>query len=257
MRRVPAGEAATVRVGLVLVLTWVFLGATTSFLSVDNLDNIAQGAAPVAIVGIGMTMVIITGGIDVSVGSSYAICSVVVAKMVLAGNPIQLTVVVALAIGTACGLFNAVLISYGRIPPIIATFGTLNLFRFISFLIFSNRQVSNVPPSLHVLGLGLTLSVPNCFWLALVLVMLAAIYLRSRPSARSLFAIGGNREAARLAGIPAACREGGAYILTGLFVGVASLIFVGGNGFFQASVQTGWELQVIAAVVIGGTSILG
>ena len=243
----------------ILVAAWLALGAGyPNFATVDNVQNVLFAVSMIAIVGVGMTMVILTGGIDVSVGSALAVCAVVVAKQVQGGASVPVLILVGLLCGLALGAFNGLAIAYGRVAPIITTFATLNLFRFVALEIFDDKQLNGVPSTLKWFsGLGRTAGIPNGWWLAMAFTLVAWWYLRQYASGRHLFAIGSNRDTAHFAGIRVARREFTAYLLTGLLVGVASLVAVGNGGVIQPNVGTGFELQVIGAVVIGGTSILG
>jgi ribose transport system permease protein len=243
----------------VLVVAWIVLSLIyPEFRTLGNLQNVLAGVAAVAIVGVGMTMVILTGGIDVSVGSSLAVASVVVAKQVQAGSSVTVAVIIALLCGAALGAFNGLVIAYGHVASIITTFATLNLFRFVALQVFDDKQLNGVPDTLAWFsGLGRTAGIPNAWWLGMIFTAIAWWYLRHYATGRHLYAIGSNRDTARFAGIRVARREFTAYFVTGLLVGVAALVTVGNGGVVQPNVGTGFELQVIAAVIIGGTSILG
>ena len=246
----------------VLALTWFALSvATDTFLTAGNLRNIAFSVAPVALIGIGMTAVIVTAGIDVSVGSQVAVVIVVVAKLVRdAGVPLLPALAVALVLGGALGLVNGLLVSLGRIHPIIVTFGTLNLYRFLSLQVFGNEQVSGVPGTFAVLGgggAGQLAGIPTAFLLAVVLGALMWCYMRYLPTGRHLYAVGGDPLAARLAGVDVRRRTVSAYVLTGACAGLATCVLIGSGGLVQQNAGSGLELAVIAAVVIGGTSIVG
>ena len=243
----------------ILAVAWVALSlAYPTFHEVGNIQNVLSSIAMVAIVGVGMTMVILTGGIDVSVGSGVAVCAVIVAKYVLGGGSVVIAVLLGVLVGALLGAVNGVVIAYGRVAPIITTFATLNLFRFVALQIFENQQVNGIPPTLSWFGpTGRTLGVPNAFLVAVVLTAVAWWYLKSYSTGRHLFAIGSNRDTALFAGVRVARREFTVYVVTGLLVGLASAVAVGSGGVVQPNVGTGFELQVVAAVVIGGTSILG
>ncbi len=250
-----------VLIGVVAAL-WVALGASVdTFFTASNLQNILGSVAPVTIIGVGMTAVIVTAGIDVSVGSSLAVVMVVVAQQVRDGGPAFLPAVgLALLVGGALGLVNGLLVSYGRVHPIIVTFGTLNLFRFVSLQLFHGKEVAGVPGTLRALGggaAGRTLGLPDSWLLAIVLAALAWAYMRYTPTGRHLYAIGGDADAARLAGVRVRRRLVGVYAATGVLVGLAACCVIGEGGLVEQSAGTGLELQVIAAVVIGGTTILG
>jgi ribose transport system permease protein len=258
--RLVEGQEAVLAV--LLVALWLVLGLSTdTFFAASNLQNILFTVAPVAIAGIGMTAVIVTAGIDVSVGGTLAVVGVVVARLVRdAGVGLLPAVAVAVATGAALGLVNGLLVAYGRLHPIIVTFGTLNVFRFVALEIFDSKQISGVPGTLGLLGggeSGLSLGVPHAAVLALVLAAGAWTYMRYVPTGRHLYAVGGDAVAARLAGVRVERRQISVYVLVGLLVGLAACVRIGSGGLVGQDIGTGFELEVIAAVVIGGTSILG
>jgi len=247
----------------VLVVLWIALAAATpAFLSSASIIPLLVEVAPVALIGIGMTFVIITGGIDVSVGGAIMVCSVVTAKLMRdQALPAWACLAVALATGAALGLVNGALIAYGRVHAIIITFGTWNVFLFIGLQIFNSQPVSGMPNTLAWFGRGVdgrTLSVPHSFAIMVVLAVVAWWYLRHTAGGRHFFAVGGDPVAARLAGIRVQRRILIAYVTTGLLVGLASIFTLAkGTSQLDQSVGSGQELAVIAAVVIGGTSIMG
>jgi ribose transport system permease protein len=246
----------------VITALWLALAlATDTFIEAGTLSNLVYTVAPIALIGIGMTVVIVGGGIDVSVGSAVTVVTVVVAKMVRdLGVSLPVAVLVAVGVGALLGLVNGVLISVGRVHAIIITFGTLNVFRFVALRIFDSEQVAGVPATLGVLGGGRpgeTFYVPHAFVLMLVLAFGMWWYMRNTAGGRHFYAMGGDRVAARLAGVKVQRREVLAYVVTGVMVGLASCVVIGGGGLIGQNVGLGMELQVIAAVVIGGTSIMG
>jgi ribose transport system permease protein len=247
---------------VVLAALWAVLGISVdTFFTASNLQNLLSTVAPVTIMGVGMTAVIVTAGIDVSVGSSLAVVMVVVSQQVRDGGlPFLPSVGLALVTGGVLGLVNGLLVSYGRVHPIIVTFGTLNIFRFVSLQIFDGKEVAGVPGTLGWLGggaAGRTLGLPHAWVLAIVLAALAWAYMRYTPSGRHLYAIGGDAVAARLAGVRVRRRLVAVYAALGVLVGLAACCVIGDGGLVAQNVGTGLELQVIAAVVIGGTTILG
>lgn len=263
-RRPTARSLEGQELALLLVLALLWLGLSTgtdTFFTQSNISNLLYSVAPIALIGIGMTAVIVTGGIDVSVGSSAAVVMVVVAKLIRDnGAPLPLALLVALVVGVLLGAVNGLLVSYGRIHPIIVTFGTLNLFRFVALRLFENKQVTGVPGAFSFVGGGRSgeaLGVPNAWWLAMVLAALMWCYMRYWATGRHWYAIGNDDAAARLAGIRVRHRVIAAYVLTGALVGLAGCVLIGSGGLVQQNAGSGLELRVIAAVVIGGTSILG
>jgi ribose transport system permease protein len=250
-----------VLIGVIVVL-WVILGlATPAFLTADSVQPLLGAVAPIAVIGIGMTIVIITGGIDVSVGAIIMVCSVTVAKnLVSAGWSLPIAVVVSIALGGVLGVINGVLIAYGRVHAIIITFGTANVFQWLGLRIFNSTTVNGIPDTLATLGngeAGRTLGVPHSFVITVLLMAIAWWYLRHTAGGRHFFAIGGDAQAARLAGVRVQRRVLLAYVTTGFLAGLGSCFIVAQGSNLGQNVGTGKELAVIAAVVIGGTSIMG
>jgi ribose transport system permease protein len=247
----------------VIALLWVVLAfATPAFFTSGSVVPLLVAMAPVATIGIGMTVIIITGGIDVSVASIVMVCAVIVAKaMVDSGVSLPVAVLLSIALGAVLGLINGVLIAYGRVHAIIITFGTANLFKFIGLQLFGGSTVNGIPNTLDVFGrgdAGRTLGVPHSFLVMLVLAALAWYYLRHTPTGRHLYAIGNDADAARLAGVKVQRRVLSAYVLTGALTGLAACFVIAqGTATLAPNVGAGMELAAIAAVVIGGTSIMG
>lgn len=243
--------------GLIVVLAVIFSFTTERFLSVSNITNLLVQLAGTAISAIGMTMIIITGGIDVSVGSMLGMSSVVAGKLLMGNAPVLLVVLSAMGIGLLLGLLNGSLVAYGKIPPIIVTLGMLNIIRSLLFQLLGGRWISGIPPAIRVIGLGKWLGIPISMWMAVVLILFFTYFLRSRPLGRAIYALGNNPEAARVSGVNLSLTTLFVYTLTGVLVGFAGLIYVARTGIVQTNTGVGFELEVIAAVVLGGTSILG
>ena len=258
----PVTSAEVALIG-VLVVLWIGLGfATPAFLTASSIIPLLVEVAPVALIGVGMTMVIITGGIDVSVGGAIMVCSVITGKLMRdQGLPLLACLAVALATGAVLGLVNGLLIAYGRVHAIIITFGTWNLFLFVGLQVFNSQPVAGMPNTLSWFGRGAdgqTFSIPHSFAITVIITAIAWWYLRHTPGGRHFFAVGGDSDAARLAGIRVQRRILIAYVVTGLLVGLASIFTLAkGTSNLDQSVGSGQELAVIAAVVIGGTSIMG
>ncbi|MGQ9747704.1 MAG: ABC transporter permease [Candidatus Caldatribacteriaceae bacterium] len=243
--------------GLIVILAVIFSFTTERFLSVSNLTNLLLQLAGTAISAIGMTMIIITGGIDVSVGSMLGMSSVVAGKLLMGNAPVFLVVLSAMGIGLLMGLMNGSLVVYGKIPPIIVTLGMLNIIRSLLFQFLGGRWISGIPPAIRVIGLGKWLGIPISMWMAILLILFFTYFLRSRPLGRAIYALGNNPEAARVSGVNLGLVTLFVYTLTGVLVGFAGLIYVARTGIVQTNTGVGFELEVIAAVVLGGTSILG
>ena len=247
----------------VIALLWVVLWLTTpSFLTAGSLRPLLIEVAPIALIGVGMTLVIISAGIDVSVGSSMMVCGVVTAKLLVgSGDNIVVALVVATAVGALLGLVNGVLIAWGRVHPIIITFGTLNVFQWIGRQLFDSQTVNGIPGTLDFFGrgdTGSTLGIPHSFLLTVAVAAAAWWYLRQTPGGRHYYAIGSDPVAADLAGVKVRRQVMVAYVVTGALVGLAAVFTIAkGTSTLDQSIGFGKELAVIAAVIIGGTSIMG
>ncbi|MDR1265598.1 MAG: ABC transporter permease [Propionibacteriaceae bacterium] len=247
----------------VIALLWVLLAlANPGFLAPYSIQNMLWRLAPVGIMAIGMTIIIVTAGIDISIAAILMVCSVTIAKLIAEnGWNFWLAVGVSLVIGAALGAINGVLISYGRVPAIIITFGTANLFQFLGLRIFNSKTVNGLPAERGILGPGeggRFLGLPIAFIIMVVLVAFAWYYLRHFPGGRHFYAIGDDERAAALAGVNVRRRIFLAYLVTGLLVGLAAAITIaGGTSTLDQNVGKGQELVTIAATVIGGTSIMG
>ena len=258
----PVSGQELVLIGVIAAL-WVILAfATPAFFTAGSIQPLLVSTAPIALVGVGMTIIIITGGIDVSVGAAIMVCSVITAKLLVTqGLSLPLAVIVSVVVGGVLGLVNGLLIAYGRVHAIIITFGTANLFLFLGLQIFGSSTVNNIPQTFDVFGRGVagrTLGVPHAFLITVVIAAIAWWYLRHTAGGRHFYAIGGDAHAARLAGVRVQRRILLAYVITGLLVGLAACFVIAqGTSTLDQTVGSGKELAVIAAVVIGGTSIMG
>lgn len=245
---------------LFIFLIGLFLSlVTNTFLTFNNIMNILLDISGIAIASIGVTMVIITGGIDVSTGAVLGITAFFVGKLVETGANPGITVVVALVVGALLGSINGVLVSYGNIPPIITTLGTMNIYRAATFTLLQGKWINllQAPQTITPIGLGRVSGIPVPFLLALGLIAIASYFLYKRATGRYIYAIGGGLEAARLAGININTVRVFIYGLTGVAVAMSSVIYVARTKIVQANTGSGFEMDVIAATVLGGTSILG
>ena len=247
----------------IVVVLWIILSiATPAFGSASSWQPLMSSVAPIALMGVGMTMIIITAGIDVSVGGALMVTGVTTAKLLVdQGVSLPVAVVASAVLGVVLGLVNGFLIAYGRVHAIIITFGTANLFQFVGRQIFASQTVNGIPSTLDFFGRGepgRTLGLPHSFVLTLLVAVGAWIWLRHSRGGRHLYAIGGDPTAARLAGIPVQRLTLMTYAATGLLVGIAAVFTVAsGTSTLDQTIGSGRELAVIAAVVIGGTSITG
>ncbi|MFI9646044.1 substrate-binding domain-containing protein [Streptomyces sp. NPDC052040] len=245
--------ALTALIGLVIVMS----ALSGDFLTTDNLLNIGVQAAVTAILAFGVTFVIVSAGIDLSVGSVAALSATVLAWSATSeGVPVAIAVVLAIATGLAAGLVNGVLISYGKLPPFIATLAMLSVGRGLSLVISQGSPIT-LPGSVSHLGdtLGGWLPVPVL--VMVVMGLITAFVLGRTYIGRSMYAIGGNEEAARLSGLRVKRQKIAIYALSGLFAAAAGIVLAARLSSAQPQAANGYELDAIAAVVIGGASLAG
>jgi ribose transport system permease protein len=251
----------TLWVLLAIVLACIFLSfATDAFLTSKNLFNITRNATFVAIVALGMTIVIITGGIDLSVGSVLCLCSMVLAVTMHAGYGLWTGIGASLLTAVAIGAFNGVLIAYFDFPPFVVTLGMLSIARSLAMVLSNNTVVFQFGPDhdrLLALGGGATLGIANPVIYTLVLALLVGFVLNWTRFGRHIYAIGGNEKAAELTGVPVRRIKVAVYVISALFAGIAGIVQTGWLGAVTTNIGTGLELQVIAAAVIGGANLAG
>jgi ribose transport system permease protein len=240
-------------VGLGLVL-WAL---TPHFLTVSNLLNVAEQAAIIAIVAVGMTFVIITGGIDLSVGSVLAFAGVVMASVLHTDVALPLALVAALGTGLFCGLVNGALITVGRLPPFIATLGMMSVARGIALMFTEGRPVSGFSASFRSLATGEVLGVPASVVIMVAVYVVAHFVLTRTKLGRYTYAIGGNEEAALLSGVNVRVYKATVYGISGMLSGLAAVLLTARLNSAQPIAGMMYELDAIAATVIGGTSLLG
>jgi ribose transport system permease protein len=257
-------------VSMAAVLAFVALTlASDVFATQQNLFNVARNFAFVAIIAIGMTAVIITGGIDLSVGAVLVLSGMVIGMTMNAGMSIWLAVPLALGVSLAVGAFNGVLIAYLGVPPFVVTLGMLSIARSLAMVLSNNRMVYSFgpdQPALLALGggfveLGLpfanAIRIPNPLIFLLVLLVLTSLAFRWTRWGRRLFAIGGNERAANLTGVPVKAMKISVYMFCALCAGMAGILEVGWLGTITTGLGQGMELTVIAASVIGGANLSG
>lgn len=236
------------------VVLWIL---TPHFLTVSNLLNVAQQTAINAIIAVGLTFVIISGGIDLSVGSLVAFSGVVMASLLQRGVPVPVAIVVGLGTGLGWGLMNGLLITLGRLPPFIATLGMMSVARGGALLFTEGRPISGFPESFRWLATGELLFVPVPVVIMGVVYAIAHFVLRRTPFGRYVFAIGGNEETALLSGVQVRWHKTMVYGACGLLSALAAVVLTARLNSAQPIAGINYELDAIAATVIGGTSLLG
>ena len=242
-----------------LIVVFVFLSfASPVFLSADNLFNIGAQTAVVAVLAIGMTLVIITAGIDLSVGSVAALSGVLgVMMMAYAGLPVPLAILGGTLVGGVCGLVNGLLVSVAGLNPFIATLGMLTVARGLTFIFTNAVAVFGAPDSFRLLGQGVLGPIPIPIVVVLIIAVAGYIVLSRTKLGRYAYAMGSNLEAARLSGIPIRRYLTSVYVISGALAGFGGMIAASRVNSGQPNFGLGLELDVIAAAVIGGASLFG
>jgi ribose transport system permease protein len=247
---------------MAVVAACVFLSfATDAFATPKNLYNITRNVTFVAMIALGMTMVIITGGIDLSVGSVLCLCSMVLAVVMHAGYSIEIGIAASIATALIVGAFNGILIAYLGFPPFVVTLGMLSIARSLAMVTSGNTVVFEFGPDhqkLLDLGGGAWLfGIANPVIYMVVLALITGFVLRWTRFGRYLFAIGGNEHAATLTGVPVKPIKVAVYMVSALSAGIAGIVQTGWLGAVTTNIGSGMELQVIAAAVIGGANLAG
>ncbi|MFK7993533.1 MAG: ABC transporter permease [Granulosicoccus sp.] len=235
-----------------------FSSTTTTFLTIPNLLNVIRQAAPILVVATAMTFVIITAGIDLSVGSLVALVNAVAAIAIAAGFPWPLVVVGMLLLGGGIGLAQGWFAAFQGIPAFIVTLAGLSIFRGIALYLTQGYSIPirDVPGFLY-LGRGEFMGIPVPAIIAIGIVILGYVVLSSTRYGRRVVAVGSNPEAARRVGMPSRGILASVYVVSGVAAAIAGLLFAARLGSGSSNAAVGFELQVIAAVVLGGTSLMG
>jgi ribose transport system permease protein len=240
---------------LALAIAMTFV--SDRFLTGENLGNIGRQVSINAIIATGMTLVIITGGIDLSVGAVMTLAMTFGAGAMLTGVPVPVAIALALFTGVGCGVANGVLIAYARLPAIIVTLAMMEVPRGIALLYTGGYPLSNLPAAFGPLGRGEILGVHVPTLVMIAVVVAGHLFLSRVVAGRAFYAIGGNEEAARLAGLPVNRYKLLAYTMSGFTAALAGVVLASRLMSGQPNAGIGFELDAIAAVVLGGTSIAG
>jgi ribose transport system permease protein len=247
---------------LAVVAAGIFLSfATNSFATPNNLFNVTRNFTFVAVVALGMTIVIITGGIDLSVGSVLCLCSMILGEVMHAGYSIEVGIAAALAVALVIGAFNGILIAYLGIPPFVVTLGMLSIARSLAMVASDNTVVFQFGPDqakiLYLGGGAYFFGIANPVIYTVALALITGFVLRWTRFGRYVYAIGGNEKAATLTGVPVKQIKVAVYMVSALSAGIAGIIETGWLGAVTTNLGNGMELQVIAAAVIGGANLAG
>jgi ribose transport system permease protein len=240
-----------------IILSIIMSIASNRFLSFGNLSNIALQTSINALLAIGMTFVILTSGIDLSVGATLALSGAVTAGLMTHGFSPVTAALIGLLIGVIAGFFNGVLVGYGKLAAFIVTLGTMTLFRGFTEIYTHGTPIFGLPASFMNLGTGTTAGIPNPVWIMIIAIVLGWIFLNRMTAGRKIYAVGGNEGAAFLAGVPVKRYLVIVYVISGFLAALAGIILTSRLGSAEPTAGTGYELDAITAVVLGGTSLMG
>lgn len=254
-RLLRAREAALV---IMIVLIAIALQLITGrFFTTPNLNAITLGFATSAIIVFGMTMALVSGGFDLSVGSVFAMGGVTVATALRAGLPIPLAILCGVGVGVLAGLINGLLITRVQINPFITTLGMMGIARGVSLAVTEGTTLAGLPSDFFVFGQGRTLTIPNLILIALFTIIIGDLLMRRASAFRQIYYVGGSEEAARLSGIHVDRVKIAVYTMSGMLAALAGVLSVSRFTVADPGAGMGEELRIIAACIIGGCSLRG
>jgi ribose/xylose/arabinose/galactoside ABC-type transport system permease subunit len=248
------------RYGLILSFLLLCLALTLlsdRFLTFSNIFNILRQSTINGIIAVGMTLVILTAGIDLSVGSILALSSVIAASLLQSGMPVPAAIFLGLGIGAGCGLINGVTITRAKVPPFVATLGMMTIARGLALVFTGGKPITGLPETFRFIGTGSVGPIPTPIIIAALAFIIGYILLTRTSLGQFIYAIGNNPLAARYAGISVSLNITLVYVIGGLLSALAGLILIARLGSAQPTAGLGFEFDAIAAVVVGGTSFAG
>lgn len=241
-----------------IVICMALALSTPRFMTVSNLTIVVNQVSINALLAFGVTFVIITGGIDLSLGSMVAVTGVVAALFAHPDTyPLLVPLVLALGAGFLIGGFNGLVITKSKVPPFIVTLGTMTIGRGLALILSKGRPVSNLSDSFNFIGGGQLVGIPFPIIILIIVFVLCSLLLRKTIWGRYMYAVGGNEQAARASGLPVAKIKMLVYILSGILAGLAGIVLTSRITTGQPNAGQGFELDAIAAAIIGGTSTSG
>jgi rhamnose transport system permease protein len=250
--------AIVVAILLVFVLTYF---KNSSFASGASVQQMLSGPSIIILLAVGETLVIITRNVDLSVGSVLGLSAYLVGDLFVhyPGMPVPLALLIGLLIGLVCGVVNGVIVAYLRVPALVVTLGMLYIIRGIDAIVVNGVQIqpSSIPQSFVNLGAGSVLGIPYLFIISVVIVAIVGYTMRTFRPARDLYAIGSNPDAAVLAGVRVQRRVFSAFAISGALAGLGGALWLAEFATVASTAGTGYELDVVAAVVVGGVAIFG
>lgn len=242
---------------LIVLFVAMSMIKTDTFLTTSNLMNILRQSSTYAIMAVGMTFPIITGGIDLSQGSLLAVVAIVAGMIIRDTGSIFLAVIAGLAIGAAIGILNGTVIAYLEMPPFIMTLGTMRALRGVALLLTKGSPIDIKVESFRFMGTQSFLGIPLPAYMFVLVAIAAQFILSKTATGRYIFALGSNVEAAKISGVKIVRNRIKAYMFSGICVAIASLLYISRLGSAQPIAGEGYEMEAVAATVIGGTSIVG
>lgn len=243
-------------IGLIILCVVISI-ITPRFLTVTNILNVFTQVSVNAIIAVGMCFVILTGGIDLSVGSTLAITGAVAATLVKSNTNTFVTIIAVLIIGALIGLFNGILVSKGKIQAFIVTLATMTVFRGVTYVYTKGTPISGLNSDFTVIGNGKLAGIPLPVILILLVVLAAWYVLNQTRYGRYVYAVGGNEDSARLSGINTDKIKALVYVICGATAALSGIVVTSRIGSASPNAGSGFELDAIAAVVLGGTSLSG
>lgn len=242
---------------IIIVLVVIFSVTAQGFMTLQNLDNNARQMAVVGILAVGETFVIITAGIDLSVGSLLGFGGIILAVALAHNAPTFLAIIAVLTTATAIGVINGSLITTAALPPFIVTLGMLGILRGLTQILGNGQQVGYNAPAFTNFATGTVLGIPNLFWVLALVCIASGLFLHLTRRGRYMYAIGSNMESARRAGINVGASILTVYAMSGLLAGIAGILLTARQAQGDPNAGTGYELDAIAAAVLGGASLFG
>lgn len=243
--------------GYYAVIIVLMLVIARGFFSFSNFDTVFRSTATTLIAAMGMMMVLLIGEIDVSVGAILAMCCVLSGTLALRGVPLLVCILASMALGAGMGLINGAVVVFLKLDSIVATLGLLSIYKGIKVILTGGAWLTGFPNGFLALGQGRTLGINNSIYVAVLVLLIMVFVTRKTAFGRNFYAVGSNRDAARLTGININLVRILAFVLCGMLVGLAAVIYTSRFGSVQSNTGNGWEMTVISAAVVGGTSTLG
>ena len=239
------------------ILILVLAVLSPQFFTFGNLRNVALQTSVNALMAVGLTFVILTAGIDLSVGSTLALSAALSAGLMVSHVNPWLAALIGIVVGGVAGFINGVFVAYARLAPFIVTLGTMTLYRGLTEIFTNGNPIFNLPAGFSNFGAGKFLSLPIPVWVTAVIFLLSWVVLHRSVPGRRIYAIGGNENVAFLAGVPVRRYVVAVYVVSGFLAALAGIVLTSRLGSAEPTAGTGYELNAITAVVLGGTSLFG